>query len=53
MARHQGATFQDVLEIVETLPDYQQESLVDIIHKRLIDRKREALVEIGTHDEVY
>lgn len=40
-----AVTFQEALEIVESLPDYQQDDLVDIIRKRRLDRRREALVE--------
>jgi hypothetical protein len=38
-------TFQEALEIVESLPDYQQDDLIDIIRKRRLDRRREALLE--------
>ena len=40
-----AGTFQDALEIVESLPDYQQDNLIDIIRKRRIERRREALLE--------
>jgi len=40
MFKRQTATFQEALELVESLPEYQQED--DIL-----------LIEIGTHDEVY
>jgi len=39
----QAATFQEALEIVESLPQEQQENLIDIIWRRLIERRREAL----------
>ncbi len=32
-------------EIIESLPEYQQESLIEIIRKRSIERKRVLLVE--------
>jgi hypothetical protein len=38
-------TFQDVLDIVESLPEYQQEDLVDIIRRRLIEQRRERLAD--------
>ncbi|HXU08770.1 MAG TPA: hypothetical protein VN743_07205 [Blastocatellia bacterium] len=38
-------TFQEALEIVESLPDHQQDNLIDIIRKRRIERRREALLE--------
>jgi NADH:ubiquinone oxidoreductase subunit E len=37
--------FQEALEIVESLPDYQQDDLIEIIRKRRLDRRREALLE--------
>lgn len=37
-------TFQEALEAIESLPGYQQEDLIDIIRRRLIDQKRDALV---------
>jgi hypothetical protein len=36
-------TFQEVLDIVESLPEYQQEDLVDIIRRRLIEQRRDRL----------
>ena len=38
-------TFQEVLDIVESLPEYQQEDLVDIIRRRLIEQRREMLAD--------
>ncbi|HXF40091.1 MAG TPA: hypothetical protein VN687_10295 [Blastocatellia bacterium] len=38
-------TFQEALEIVESLPDHQQDNLIDIIRKRRIERRRDALLE--------
>jgi hypothetical protein len=40
-----AVTFQEALEIVESLPDYQQDDLIDIIRKRRLERRREALLE--------
>jgi len=45
MSSHQTATFQEVLDIVESLPEYQQEDLIDIIRHRLIDHKRDLLAK--------
>ena len=36
-------TFQEVLDIVESLPEYQQEDLIDIIRRRLIEQRRDRL----------
>lgn len=44
MASSNTGTFQEALEAVESLPDYQQENLIDIIRKRSLDRRREALL---------
>ena len=38
-------TFQEALEIVESLPDNQQEDLIDILHSRRTERRREQLAE--------
>ena len=36
-------SFQEALDMVESLPEYQQEDLVDLLHRRLVEQKREAL----------
>ncbi len=38
-------TFQKVLDIVESLPEYQQEDLIDIIRRRLIEQRRDRLAD--------
>jgi len=38
-------TFQEALEIVESLPEGQQRELVDTIRRRLLERRRESLAE--------
>jgi hypothetical protein len=43
-SRH-ATTFQEALDIVESLPEEQQETLIDIIRRRLIEYKREVHVE--------
>ena len=45
MSSRQTVTFQEALEIVESLPDYQQEDLINIIRRRHIERQRELLAE--------
>lgn len=42
---YQTVTFQEALEVVESLSEYQQENLLDIIRRRLIEHKRQSLVE--------
>ena len=36
-------TFQDALEVVESLPEIQQDELLDIVRRRRLERRREAL----------
>jgi hypothetical protein len=36
-------TFQEALDIIESLPEYQQENIISIIHRRLIEHRRELL----------
>lgn len=45
MSRRQQVTFQEALDIVESLPDDQQENLITIIRRRLIEHRREVLAE--------
>ena len=37
-------TFQDAIEIVESLPEEQQENLIEILRRRLIEHRRDQLV---------
>ena len=43
MTQSHPAGFDEVLEAVESLPDDQQEGLIDIVRRRQIERRREAL----------
>lgn len=45
MSVRQTVTFQEALEILEALPEGQQDDLVDIIRRRRIERRRESLAE--------
>ena len=45
MASQQTVTFQEALDIVESLPEYQQEDLISIIQRRRLERRRELLAE--------
>jgi len=38
-------TFQKALEIVESLPEKQRESLMDIVKRRLIEEQRDRLAQ--------
>jgi hypothetical protein len=40
-----SVTFQEALDSVESLPAHQQEDLIDIVRRRLIERKRERLAD--------
>jgi len=41
----QAVTFQEALEFVESLPEYQQENMLDIILHRLIAHRRQSLAK--------
>jgi U3 small nucleolar ribonucleoprotein component len=38
-------TFQKALEVIESLPEEQRESLIDIIKRRLIEERRDRLAQ--------
>ena len=40
-----GATFDNVIEIIESLPEEQRESLIEIVKKRLIKERRDRLAQ--------
>ena len=43
MSIQEGKTFQEALDIIESLPEYQQEDIIKIIRQRLIESRRELL----------
>jgi putative heme iron utilization protein len=45
MSSRRKVTFQDVLDMIESLPEDQQENLIAIIRRRLIDHKRGVLAK--------
>lgn len=45
MSSRQTVAFQEVLDVIESLPEYQQEDLIDIVQHRLIEHRRELLAE--------
>ena len=45
MSSQHTVTFQGALDIVESLPEHQQEDLIDIIRRRRIENRRELLAE--------
>lgn len=40
-----GATFDEALEVVESLPEEQRASLIEIVRNRLIEERREKLAK--------
>lgn len=38
-------TFQDAIDAVESLPDDQQENLIEVLRKRRVEQKREQLAQ--------
>lgn len=45
MSNSQMITFQDALDVVESLPEQQQEDLIDIVRRRIIEHRRNQLAE--------
>jgi hypothetical protein len=43
MTTQEGRTFQEALDIIESLPEYQQADIIEIVRKRLIEHRRELL----------
>ncbi len=43
MSQSHSIRFDEVLEAVEALPDEQQEGLIDLVRRRQIERRRDAL----------
>ena len=45
MSSRQTMAFHEALDVIESLPEYQQEDLIDIIRHRLIEHRRDLLAE--------
>ena len=45
MSSQTTITFQKALDVIESLPEYQQEDLIDIVRHRLTEHRRELLAE--------
>ncbi len=45
MSKTQSINFHEVIEIIEMLPEEEQETLLDIIQHRLKERGRERIIE--------
>jgi U3 small nucleolar ribonucleoprotein component len=41
----ENITFQKALEVIESLPEEQRESLIDIVKRRLIEERRDRLAQ--------
>jgi hypothetical protein len=41
----EGGTFQKVLDIIESLPEEQRESLIEIVKHRLIEDRRDRIAQ--------
>jgi len=48
----ENVTFQKALEVIESLPEEQRESLIDIVKRRLIEERRDRLAQrIGRREK--
>ena len=45
MSNRQTIVFQKALDVIESLPEHQQEDLIGIIRHRIIEHRRELLAE--------
>ena len=45
MSSQPTGTFQEALDIIESLPEHQQEDLINIIQRRRLERRRELIAE--------
>lgn len=45
MHTKQKVTFQKALDVIGSLPEYQQEEVINIVRHRLIEQRREMLAE--------
>ena len=45
MSNQEVVSFHEAIDIIESLPEYQQENLIDIVRHRLIERSRQLLIK--------
>lgn len=45
MSKQHKVTFQDALDVIESLPANQQENLIDIVRHRLTERRRDLIAK--------
>lgn len=43
MSNQQSVLFQEALDVVSSLPEYQQENLINIVRNRLIEYRRDSI----------
>ncbi|MDO9391042.1 MAG: hypothetical protein Q7U71_04620 [bacterium] len=54
MPTQNSITFNDALDLIESLPAYQQEDIIEIVRQRLIEHRRDLLGKnIGEAREEY
>ena len=44
MSSRNAATFQRALDVIESLPETQQEDIINLVRRRLIEQRREKIV---------
>jgi hypothetical protein len=44
MSLRNTTTFQKALDVIESLPETQQEDLLNLVHRRLIEQRRERII---------
>ena len=44
MSSRNTTTFQRALDVIESLPETQQEDIIDLVRRRLIEQRREKIV---------
>jgi hypothetical protein len=45
MSSRNIVTFQEALDMIESLPESQQEDLIDLIRRRLVEQKRQKIAK--------
>jgi hypothetical protein len=45
MSSRNTTTFQDALDVIESLPETQQEDLINLIRRRLVEQRREKIIK--------
>ena len=45
MSSRNTTTFQEAIDVIESLPETQQEDLINLIRRRLVEQRREKIVK--------